>query len=510
MQIIFEIVLILTALLSFIPVIKMMRNHNDRKYGCLRALISATLFWTILILLERISSSRWIVYYAAMMGFPMRLLLATLMLCTIHQYVEKKMPRVLVIILAILVFVDIVIALSNSQTQYFVKLSFSEFSSFLELYQADYGSLFLYHLVISYVVAIFSIVLLFVFLAKQKSNRQYKEVTRMMAISVVIVLFFNLLQIFLDLSNVNLTYISLVIVAYSLYDVIYRKDMIFNLRSSGRGEILSNMREMYILTDSTKRIIEISPLLLEKYQLNDTIIGETVDIFKEKIAHKAILYSDYQIDDNQHANKDHYHLREKQFQLKGMKETGNMILLYDETQIYNLLRELNRLSHFDEMTGLNNRNYLEHKLGQIIDTSNIGVFSIDLNGLKINNDYFGHERGDFLLKTTASKLKEVFQSIPNKDIARIGGDEFVVLTYGVSVDVLESKKIALIQSCEHPDFVQKVSISVGLAFGSNQKKTIYQLVQMADAQMYEMKENASPIYKEEFLAYTKQQDRYIR
>lgn len=511
MQNFFEIILVLTAFLSLIPVVNMFRNRSDSKYACLKVLIYSTFFWTILIILERVSTNTFIIYYSGMLGYVLRLLFAVLMLCTIYQYVGKKFPIFLKIFLGVLVVIDLVLALTNSYTLWLLKLKQTNLTSFNDLYNSPYGPVFVYHLVLSYIVALLAIVLLFVFLGKQKGIRQYKEVTTMMAISVVLVLLFNALQLFVVKVNVNLTYISLVIVAFVLYDVIYRKDMVFNLRASGRSEILSNMREMYILTDVDRKIIEISPLLLEKYNLSlEEVISQPFDMVAAKIADKATLYSDYNMNEDGYEDKDHYHLREKEFKLKGMNESGHMILLYDETQVYYLLRELNELSNYDSMTGLNNRNYIENKLSAIHHTKNVGVISLDLNGLKINNDYLGHERGDYLLKSIANIMKQVFKDIPNKDIARIGGDEFIMIAYDTDLEFLENKKRELLESCEHEDIEQTISVSVGLSYDENGTKNIYNLISRADARMYEMKAKISQAYRDKMIEYIKMQDKFIR
>ena len=511
MQYLLEVLLVFIIFLSLIPVVKMVRNRNDRKYACLKVLIYSTFFWTILIVLERVSTSTWMIYYAGLLGYPLRLLFSTLMLCTIFQYVEKKFPKPLIFVLGALVILDVVIALTNASTLFFLELRVEELTSFRDLYLSKSGPLFIYHLVITYVIALASIVLLFVFLAKQKGIRQYKEITSMMAVSVFVVLLFNLLQLLVISTDVNLTYISLVFVAFVLYDVIYRKDMIFNLRASGRSEILTNMREMYILTDACKRIIEVSPSLLEKYQyVEEEVVGQPFDVVALKMADKVTLYQDYSMEDDPSSEKDHYHLREKAFKLKGMNESGHMILLYDETQIFNLLRELNHLSNFDAMTGLHNRNYIEHKIKTLDTTNDVAVFSMDLNGLKINNDYLGHERGDYLLRSLANKIKEVFQDIPQKEMARIGGDEFIVITHQVDTEVLKSKQIQLLIACSHEDIEKTISVSVGLAYDDSGNSSIYTLIQAADALMYEMKAQASKDYQMKMVEYIKLQDKFIR
>lgn len=269
---------------------------------------------------------------------------------------------------------------------------------------------------------------MFVFLSKHRGVRQYKSVTQTMIISVFLVLVINLIDFLSINTHVDLTYISLVFASHALYIAILKQDMIFNLRTSGQGEILHNMREIYVLTDQDKQIVDVSPTLLSKYEIDrDFIIGKNFNFLSDLLNDRVVLYSDRSVDIETDENKDHYHLREKVFNVKGMSVFGYMILLYDETQVYKLLRELNHLSNYDMMTGLHNRNYIEYIFSKIKNTSDIGIISLDLNGLKINNDYLGHERGDYLLKSLADRVKKVMFEVKDKDIARIGGDEFLVI-----------------------------------------------------------------------------------
>ena len=511
MQLIFEIIFVLVAFLSLIPVINMFRNRKDKKYTYLKVLIYTTFFWTLLVSLERVSTNTFILYYAGMIGFTLRLLFSILMLGTIYQYVDMKQPKFVKYNLLGVFLVDLGIALTNNYTGWFLKLTRSELVTFNDLYSADYGILFIYHLLVSYIIAITSVLLLFLFLKKQKGIRQYKAVTRMMALGVLLVLGFNLIQLFLVEININLTYISLVVVAYNLYDVIYRQDMVFNLRASGRSEILANMRELYILTDMDHKIIEISPLLIEKYQLSlENVLGKSFKGLKDELSDRVTLYTDYNMEEESYEGKDHYHLREKAFKLKGMKDSGFMILLYDETQVYQLLRELNQLSNFDSMTGLNNRNYIEKKIEQIEHTHNLGIFSIDLNGLKVNNDYLGHERGDYLLKSVANILKSTFKVVKEKDIARIGGDEFMVILYDTTQAELVILQDKLLKACMNDDFEKVISISVGYAHDLEGNQTIYQLIKKADEMMYDMKKSTSKTYRDQLIEYIKKQDNFIR
>lgn len=511
MQPFLEILLIIAAFVSVIPVVNMSKNRDEKKYLCLKYLIFAAAFWTVLIFIERTSTNMLVVYYTHMLGYPLKFLLSILTLCTIFQYVEKKIPHVVLYGLFVVFAVDLTIALTNSGTLWLLDLAQSDLVSFNDIYIADKGPIFIFHLLFVYAVLFTAVIFLFIFLARHRGVRQYKAVSRMLWVSVVVVLTFNISQLLFIQTNVDLTYISFVIVVYILYEVIYRKDMVFNLRASGRGEILSNMREMYILTDRDKRIMEISPLLLEKYNIDfEHILGQDFEYLVSLLKDKVVLYSEHNIGDETDSSKDHYHLREKEFRLRGMNDYGHMILLYDETQIFSLLRELNRLSNFDSMTGLNNRNYIEHKLEKFKNASNIGILSLDLNGLKVNNDYLGHERGDYLLKTLADNMKKVFKPYTDKEIARIGGDEFLIIVPNTTLEFIETKRDEILKECDNSEIDKLVSVSIGVAIDPTGEKDIYYLIQEADKQMYEMKQKTSKEYTKAIIEYIKMQDKYIR
>jgi len=332
-----------------------------------------------------------------------------------------------------------------------------------------------------------------------------------MTYSVIVVLSFNLIQLISEDISVDLTYLSLVIVTYALYQVIYRKDMIFNIRTSGRGEILSNMREMYVITDSEKRVVEISDLLKTKYEVSISLFeGKPLELLLEALQERIMFYTEYNVDGSTDSTKDHFHIREKKFTLRGMNEFGYMILLYDETQVFKLLRELNKLSNYDNMTGLHNRNFIENLIPSYAEEKNIGVISLDLNGLKANNDYLGHERGDYLLKSLADKMKEETLEYNNTEMARIGGDEFLIILRDSSQKQVEEIKEKILKACENKNILDRISVSVGVVFKEGNNLNIFDLIKEADQEMYRMKQGTSKEYSKEIVLYATNNDEYIR
>lgn len=510
MNLLMMIILVTVGFLSIVPVINMNKVQEENKYKCLKYLVNVAFIWTIVVLLERLVTNTQVIYYLHMAGYPIKFALTAFMVCTIFDYIEKHMPKWIIVGLGVIGIIELILAFTNASTKFFLDLSPSEVTDLASLYNAESGSLFIYHLVLIYIILLLAIYYLFYFLYKHREIRHYRSISRTMGISVFVVLFFNISQLLFIEVDVDLTYISLVLVSGSLYQVIFKKDMIYNLKVSGRGEILSNMRELYILTDDTKSVVEISSLLIEKYQLNKShYIGKPWSFLEEELLKEIVIYRDYDMEDVTASSKDHYHLREKKFELNGFKEFGYMYLLYDETQVYSLLRELNRLSNYDHMTGLNNRNYMEKKLENLSDQKNIGVISLDLNGLKANNDYLGHERGDYLLKRLASFIKITLETVENKYVARIGGDEFLVIIENTTEDTLNNLKIKLLELSNNKDIEKRVSVSIGTAF-SEKAISIYKLIQEADADMYKMKSKTSAAYSLKVVEYAKKSGKYIR
>ncbi|KAF0226466.1 MAG: response regulator-like protein [Erysipelotrichaceae bacterium] len=89
--------------------------------------------------------------------------------------------------------------------------------------------------------------------------------------------------------------------------------------------------------------------------------------------------------------------------------------------------KMHYLSYHDQLTGLYNRRFYEEELRRLDHPRNYPLALIigDINGLKLINDAFGHAMGDVLIQTVANTIKDICRK--DEIIARIGGDEFVIL-----------------------------------------------------------------------------------
>ena len=106
---------------------------------------------------------------------------------------------------------------------------------------------------------------------------------------------------------------------------------------------------------------------------------------------------------------------------------GAVLVFRDYTEKKEKQEKIIYLSYHDQLTGLYNRRYFEEELSRLDTERNLpfSIAMIDVNGLKLTNDAFGHLKGDELLKRVASTIKKECRS--DDIVSRIGGDEFVVL-----------------------------------------------------------------------------------
>lgn len=146
----------------------------------------------------------------------------------------------------------------------------------------------------------------------------------------------------------------------------------------------------------------------------------------------------------------------------------------------------------DPLTGLKNRRSyaLElEKLNRRQNLNDISVATMDINGLKLTNDSFGHTAGDDLLKGAATAMKAYFGKNGWK-LFRTGGDEFIAITTKEVPDkktIAEEFKQHLKQF--HHELIKELSVSVGVAKASeNEITSVEELTKIADKKMYADKE----------------------
>ncbi|WP_028239827.1 EAL domain-containing protein [Stutzerimonas azotifigens] len=165
--------------------------------------------------------------------------------------------------------------------------------------------------------------------------------------------------------------------------------------------------------------------------------------------------------------------------------------------------ELSFNAGHDSLTGLPNRSLLEDRLLQGCQISqrynrNLAVMYIDLDGFKPINDSIDHHFGDRLLVEVAQRMSQ--QVRPGDTVARMGGDEFVVVLPDLAreADVLQVAE-RLISSIAQPYRVQGIDLhvtaSIGITLSDGHTDQPLQLIQQADLAMYKAKQEGRNNYQ---------------
>ena len=164
-------------------------------------------------------------------------------------------------------------------------------------------------------------------------------------------------------------------------------------------------------------------------------------------------------------------------------------------------RELRSLALADDLTGLYNRRAFLTLASQQLKLSRrnaqgLLLFFVDVDNLKQINDTHGHHEGDLAILRVADTLEDCFRD--SDIIARIGGDEFVVLaleTSGESQEAILRRLEAGLEASNARESRYQVSLSVGVAkFDPKHPVSLGDLVSIADRMMYAEKRNRRSRY----------------
>ncbi len=148
------------------------------------------------------------------------------------------------------------------------------------------------------------------------------------------------------------------------------------------------------------------------------------------------------------------------------------------------------LSFHDALTGLYNRAYFEEELKRMNNPRYypLSIISLDVNGLKVINDTFGHDQGDKLLQHLASLLNSI--SRKGDVVARLGGDEFAILLPSTTAEQVHDFHERIKKTCEE-DNIKPIYLRLSIALGCVTQKGEYQnsetLLKEVDKRMYQDK-----------------------
>ena len=159
-----------------------------------------------------------------------------------------------------------------------------------------------------------------------------------------------------------------------------------------------------------------------------------------------------------------------------------------------LEKKLHNMAHYDSLTGLASRPILIDQLQQAITSEQkLAVAYLDLDNFKPINDKYGHETGDFVLKTIAQRLQSTLRK--EDTLARIGGDEFILLLRGTTHTFQEYEILLQDVLIEINDPIKlaefscsvQISVSIGVALPNDDGLSCDDVLRRADQTMYQAK-----------------------
>jgi len=181
--------------------------------------------------------------------------------------------------------------------------------------------------------------------------------------------------------------------------------------------------------------------------------------------------------------------RDERFLATVAESLSNTLSLY--LQRHAAEQRLTHASLHDALTGLPNRMFLTHQLGERLNAERpLALLYVDLDRYKIINDTLGHSVGDQVLIEVARRFRDAIG--PNDVAGRIGGDEFILLLNDVvDRDLVEATARRILESIEKPFILNGrphfLSASIGVALAPQDSNDPKLLIKCADAAMYEVK-----------------------
>ncbi|WP_415895833.1 diguanylate cyclase domain-containing protein [Neptuniibacter sp. PT34_22] len=200
--------------------------------------------------------------------------------------------------------------------------------------------------------------------------------------------------------------------------------------------------------------------------------------------------------------------------------TGDYLLLvseYDVTELHNALEQaekakvrLDKLAHYDALTGLPSLRLCRDRMTQVIaqaqrEGSSAAIMFVDLDGFKAVNDSFGHDAGDQVLIESGKRLVHQVRAVDT--VGRIGGDEFIILMSGIKsakdAEVVASKIIAVMNepfsiadmNGKEQEACIGVSVGISLLEEGALNKNAEVLLREADHAMYKVKRSGKRGYR---------------
>ncbi len=276
--------------------------------------------------------------------------------------------------------------------------------------------------------------------------------------------------------------------------------------------LVETVQEGIGILDENDRISYCNPMFCKILALpKDMVQNKSVFSFFDKInRHNLVLHSKvkkgksfqkYELEINTKNGIKHISVSESRMSGENSEYLGAVITVSDISKHKETEEKIRNRAYNDSLTGIKNRAFFEEEIIRMQNSLKsfkpVSIVCIDVDGLKIINDTFGHATGDELLSNAAELLTQIF--INGDVVARVGGDEFCIILPNTDFNKAKWKCESLSELVKKHNsgkpFIP-ISISIGYSeFDENEDDSLYDTYKRADNSMYEYKLNNTESYK---------------
>ena len=293
----------------------------------------------------------------------------------------------------------------------------------------------------------------------------------------------------------------------SVQDVTESRQVESRLRLA--ASVFDNANEGICITDAEQRIIDVNPTLCELTGFSrEEVIGQTPRAFKSDrqapgfyaAMWQAIATAGHWRGElwNRRRNGEYYAVRLTVSAVRDPagKVTNYIGIMVNITASKRHMAQLERVAHFDALTGIPNRLLLADRMRQAIAQTHRGgtflaICYLDLDEFKPINDTYGHDTGDLVLTEVAHRISACLRG--GDTVARLGGDEFALLLLGLHrPEEYEATMHRILEEIAAPLVIGghalNISASIGVVLCPQQGSDQDTLLRHADRAMYRAKQ----------------------
>lgn len=283
---------------------------------------------------------------------------------------------------------------------------------------------------------------------------------------------------------------------------------IFNLVPVARHALVESMRDGLLVIDSGGQVVDLNDSASKligctKAQILGRQLSECWDAWDQTTAPQTLDDRPVQLRLNVDGSERHYEARLSPLHQHG-QVVAHMLVLSDVTERVLLEDSLRDQALTDGLTGLPNRALFMSKLGDTVrqarrhEDALFAVMVADLDRFKLINDTLGHQAGDVLLQSVAAKLRRCVREADT--VARMGGDEFIILLNEISnerdlLPILRRIRSELRTPVYFGRQEMTAGSSMGIVIWDASYESPEEIVRAADTAMYQAKENGRDCYR---------------